>query len=118
VARVIHAMRPAEARESKPARGAGKGKLLVARTVSPTDVLEYSHRVCEGFATEVGEPNSHAAIIARNLRVPFVGKISGLMESVQEDEKAALDAIDGALGLWPPESTLMACRAPRSAAPD
>jgi len=37
VAQVIHAMRPAEARESKPARGAGKGKLLAARTVSPSE---------------------------------------------------------------------------------
>jgi len=115
VAQVIHAMRPAEARESKPARGAGKGKLLAARTVSPTDVLEYSHRGYEGFATEVGGPNSHAAIIARSLRVPFVGKISGLMESVHEDEKAVLDAIDGALEIRPSESTLRACRAKRRA---
>lgn len=98
---IIRAMTPRDSARQPPAHGAGEGKILVTKSISPTQVLDCAHRGYQGFATEIGGPNSHAAIIARSLRIPFVGRIPRLLETVREGAPAILDAVDGNLILWP-----------------
>ncbi len=99
---IIRAMAPSQDSTGQPsAHRAGEGKILVAKSISPTQVLDCAHRGYQGFATEIGGPNSHAAIIARSLRIPFVGRIPRLLETVREGAPAILDAVDGNLILWP-----------------
>lgn len=100
-AHIIRAMSPANTAAQPSAQGAGAGKILVAKSISPTQVLECAHRGYLGLATEIGGPNSHAAIIARSLRLPFLGRVPKLLETAPNNAPATLDAVEGTLTLWP-----------------
>ncbi len=103
---IMQAMRKPQDMPETAARGAGAGMILVATSISPTDVLEYSQRGYQAFATEAGGPNSHAAIIARSMRIPFLGKVPELPEQVSEEDFAILDAIEGVIEIRPTDATL------------
>ncbi|MGF1462134.1 MAG: phosphoenolpyruvate--protein phosphotransferase [Maricaulaceae bacterium] len=69
--------------------------ILAARFIGPAELLDYDRARLRGIAVEEGSPNSHAAIVARALGVPMVGRLDGLLECVESGDAIV---IDGGLG--------------------
>ena len=52
--------------------------ILVARNLGPADLLEYPAGALKGLLLEEGSSASHAALVARALEIPCVGRLAGL----------------------------------------
>jgi phosphotransferase system enzyme I (PtsI) len=91
----------------KPADG--ERLILVARDLSPTDMLHLKERAevdVAGFVTEMGGRNSHTAIMARSLGLPAVLGVANARESVAEGDLVVLDAESGRLHTQPEPAAL------------
>jgi phosphoenolpyruvate-protein phosphotransferase len=70
--------------------------IVVAHELSPSDTIDLDPTVVRGIVTEFGTRTSHAAILARQLGIPAVVAVSGLLDAVY---RARLIAIDGDTGV-------------------
>ncbi|MGN6704140.1 MAG: phosphoenolpyruvate--protein phosphotransferase, partial [Burkholderiaceae bacterium] len=60
--------------------------IVVAHDISPADMLQFRGQAFDGFVTDLGGPNSHAAIVARSLNIPAaVGMRNASMLIAQND---------------------------------
>jgi len=75
--------------------------ILVARNLGPADLLEYDRTKLKGLLLEEGSPASHAAIVARALDIPCVGRLAGLRDKVNERDPVIVDAETGEAFLRP-----------------
>ncbi|MFZ5669279.1 MAG: phosphoenolpyruvate--protein phosphotransferase [Pseudomonadota bacterium] len=75
--------------------------ILVARNLGPADLLEYDRTRLKGLLLEEGSPASHAAIVARALDIPCVGRLAGLRDRVSEGDPVIVDAETGEAFLRP-----------------
>ena len=75
--------------------------ILVARNLGPADLLEYDRTKLKGLLLEEGSPASHAAIVARALDIPCVGRLAGLRDKVNEGDPVIVDAETGEAFLRP-----------------
>jgi phosphotransferase system enzyme I (PtsP) len=83
------------------ARVLPENAILVARSLGPADLLEYDRTRLRGLLLEEGSPASHAAIVARALDIPCVGRLSGLRDRVSEGDPVIVDAESGEAYLRP-----------------
>ena len=74
------------------ARELPENAILIARSLGPADLLEYDRTRLKGLLLEEGSAASHAAIVARALEIPCVGRISGLRDRVSEGDQVIVDA--------------------------
>lgn len=77
--------------------------VLVARDLGPAELLEYGPDRLLGVALEDGAPSSHAAIIARAMGIPMIGRLAGLSTRVEPGDLIALDGEAQEAHLRPPE---------------
>ena len=75
--------------------------ILIARNLGPADLLEYDRTKLKGLLLEEGSPASHAAIVARALDIPCVGRLTGLRDRVSEGDPVIVDAETGEAYLRP-----------------
>ena len=61
--------------------------ILVARNLGPADLLEYPRHKLKGLLLEEGSAASHAAIVARALQIPCVGRLMGLRDRLSEGDQ-------------------------------
>ncbi len=80
--------------------------IIVADTISPTDIANLDLSRLEGVICETGAYSSHAAIIARTLGIPAVMGVSGAMEHIQTGDSIALDGESGEIWISPDEATI------------
>ncbi|MFC7622061.1 PEP-utilizing enzyme [Microlunatus sp. GCM10028923] len=73
----------------------GAGEILVCRTTSPawTPLLSRAAAVI----TEVGSRLAHAAIVARELRIPAVVGAGGAMTSLRDGQRVRVDGTAGTI---------------------
>ena len=83
------------------ARELPDGAILIARNLGPADLLEYDRTKLKGLLLEEGSAASHAAIVARALDIPCVGRLSGLRDRVSEGDPVIVDAETGEAYLRP-----------------
>ena len=74
------------------ARELPENAVLIARNLGPADLLEYDRKKLRGLLLEEGSAASHAAIVARALDIPCVGRIAGLRDRVSEGDMVIVDA--------------------------
>ena len=74
------------------ARDLPENAILIARNLGPADLLEYDRTRLRGLLLEEGSSASHAAIVARALDIPCVGRLSGLRDRVSEGDPVIVDA--------------------------
>ncbi len=73
--------------------------IIVARDLLPSDTAGLDPAFVLGLATEQGGPTSHTAILARQLGIPAVVGVSGLLAAFESMSKVpARLAIDGSAG--------------------
>jgi phosphotransferase system, enzyme I, PtsP len=85
--------------------------ILIARNLGPAELLEYDRAKLRGLLLEDGSPASHAAIVARALDIPCVGRIAGLRDRVSEGDPVIVDAETGEAYLRPRPDVVKAVRA-------
>lgn len=73
----------------------GEVIILVARELMPSDTVHFHRQHIGAFVTERGGTSSHAAILARSLRLPAVVGMHGALSRLQAND---LVLVDGNLG--------------------
>jgi len=84
--------------------------ILIARSLGPADLLEYDRSKLKGVLLEEGSTASHAAIVARALDIPCVGRLVGLRDKVSEGDPVIVDAESGEAYLRPRPDIVAALR--------
>lgn len=93
--RILAGERPGE-------RDLPEDAILVARNLGPADLLEYPRGRIKGLALEEGSAASHAALVARALEIPCVGRLAGLRDRLSEGDTVIVDGETGEAYLRPP----------------
>lgn len=75
--------------------------VLVARTLGPADLLEYPPGSLKGLLLEEGSSASHAALVARALEIPCVGRLAGIRDLLTEGDLVIVDGESGEAFLRP-----------------
>jgi len=75
--------------------------ILVARNLGPADLLEYPRHKLKGLLIEEGSAASHAAIVARALQIPCVGRLAGVRDRLSENDLVIVDGETGEAYLRP-----------------
>jgi phosphotransferase system enzyme I (PtsP) len=78
-----------------------EGAILIARNLGPADLLEYDRTRLKGILLEEGSNASHAAIVAKALDIPCVGRLSGLRDRLTQGDPVIVDAETGEAYLRP-----------------
>ena len=85
--------------------------ILIARNLGPAELLEYDRGKLKGLLLEEGSTASHAAIVARALDIPCVGRLAGLRDKVSEGDQVIVDAESGEAYLRPRPDVVTALNA-------
>lgn len=78
-------------------------RVLVARELSIVDMFNLANEHVLGIVTEEGGLTSHAAILARSMRIPTLIGVAGLLDTVREGDFLILDATEGLVRINPDE---------------
>jgi phosphoenolpyruvate-protein phosphotransferase (PTS system enzyme I) len=87
-------------------QGIKKPTVIVARFLSPGDILAISFKKNIGFSTSVGGPTSHAALMAKSLGIPAVIGIGETAERVPSGINIIIDGYRGLFIINPSPETL------------
>jgi phosphotransferase system enzyme I (PtsI) len=80
--------------------------ILVARDLSPSDVILFKDHQVAAFITDLGGRTSHTAILARSLGIPALVALHSARELVREDELIIVDGTQGVVIVDPEETVL------------
>lgn len=82
------------------------GEIVVADDLLPVDILELKNKKPIGVVTEKGGATSHTLILARQLEIPMICGIKGLLREVKDAKEGILDGWNGKLILDPSKPTI------------
>ena len=80
--------------------------IVLAHNLTPSETANLDRRFVQGFATELGGPGSHTAIVAEGLEIPAVVGIGPFLADVSGGEPVILDGNQGIVILQPDEETI------------
>jgi phosphotransferase system enzyme I (PtsI) len=81
--------------------------ILVARDLSPADVILFKDHQVSAFITDLGGQTSHTAILARSLGIPAIVALHTSRELIREDEVIIVDGTQGIV-IVDPDVTVLA----------
>jgi phosphoenolpyruvate-protein phosphotransferase len=73
----------------------GEPRVLVAETLTPSELVRFAHRGPCAALTETCGSKSHVAILARSLGIPFLTGVASPLARVAEDALVLLDTEQG-----------------------
>ncbi len=80
--------------------------IVVANLLSPSDTVHFNRNFILGFLTDKGGRTSHAAIMARGLKIPAVVNGQQLSQLIAPDSMVILDGFNGTIILNPEPETV------------
>jgi phosphotransferase system enzyme I (PtsI) len=80
--------------------------VLIARDLSPADMMQFKSSVFSGFVTDVGGKTSHTAIVARSMDIPAVVGLRCASELIKPDDCVIIDGDAGVVIVDPSASML------------
>ncbi len=80
--------------------------VLAARRLSVSDMFSLDRKLVLGILAEEGSGTSHAAILARSMRIPTLTGVEDLFERAGEGDLVILDASEGVVRVNPDERVL------------
>lgn len=80
--------------------------IVVARDISPADMLRLRGARFGAFLTDLGGPTSHTAIVARSMNVPAVVGIGNIRALVRDGDLLIVDGMTGSVLVNPPDFIL------------
>ncbi len=87
-------------------RARAEDTILVARDLSPADVILFKDHQVAAFVTDLGGHTSHTAILARSLAIPAIVALHTSRELLREDELIIIDGTQGVVIVEPDETVL------------
>ncbi|MFM7011610.1 MAG: phosphoenolpyruvate--protein phosphotransferase [Betaproteobacteria bacterium] len=84
----------------------GEPLVVIAHDISPADMIRLRGGRFAGFATDLGGPTSHTAIVARSMDVPAVVGLGQVRNLVRDGDIVVVDGVRGTL-LVNPSSTAL-----------
>jgi phosphotransferase system, enzyme I, PtsP len=79
--------------------------ILIAREIGPASLLELDRSCLKALVLEEGSPTSHTAIVARALRLPVVGHVTGILDRVSAADTILVDGENGRVSIRPDDDT-------------
>jgi phosphotransferase system enzyme I (PtsP) len=80
--------------------------VIIARNIGPAELLDFDRDKLMGIALEEGSATSHAAIVAKALGIPLVGRLEGALDRVEDGDAVILDGEFGLLHIRPTADVL------------
>lgn len=84
--------------------------IVFAHDLSPSDTAQMNTRRVRAFATEIGGPTSHTAILAKGLEIPAVVGLGSVMKHLAPESQAIVDGYEGVVILNPTEKEIRQAR--------
>jgi len=84
----------------------GKNRIVIAQELTPSLTMELNTDFIRGFVTDRGGVASHAAILARALKIPAVSGIPGIHDMIFCGTQVLVNGDTGEVVIWPSEKTL------------
>ena len=91
---------------SRSSRRARTPTILVARDLSPADVILFREHPFAAFVTDMGGATSHTAIVARSLNIPAIVALHHSRTMIREDELIIVDGTQGVVIVNPDRAVL------------
>ena len=83
-----------------------RSHIVVASDLAPSDTAALRKDVVSGFATDLGSPTSHTAVMARALEIPAVVALHDITARVYPGDQLLIDGNKGVLIIRPTEEQL------------
>ncbi len=75
--------------------------IIIAKSLGPSELLDYDRTYLKGIALEEGSPTAHVTIIARAMGIPMIGRVRGILSSVEDGENVIVDCEGGHVFIRP-----------------
>jgi phosphotransferase system enzyme I (PtsI) len=75
--------------------------IVVARDISPADMMQFRDVAFTGFVTDEGGTNSHTAIVSRSLGIPAVVGLGNASHLIMQDDWLIIDSDAGVVIVAP-----------------
>jgi phosphotransferase system enzyme I (PtsI) len=89
-----------------PATNGNRKLILVARDLSPADVVQFKQHHFASFITDLGGTTSHTAVVARSLNIPSIVALHHARQLIREDELLIVDGTQGVVIVDPDSQAL------------
>jgi len=89
-----------------PPMGGEERLILVARDLSPADVIQFRQHQFASFITDLGGATSHTAIVARSLNIPSIVALHHARQLIRENELLIIDGTQGMIVVDPDPQAL------------
>ncbi|HUP98733.1 MAG TPA: phosphoenolpyruvate--protein phosphotransferase [Usitatibacter sp.] len=106
--RILAALAGTQRRTMKPVRE--DASILVARDLSPADVILFREHPFAAFITDLGGATSHTAIVARSMNIPAIVALHHSRTLIHEDELIIVDGTQGVVIVNPDKHVLQEYR--------
>ena len=80
--------------------------ILFVEDLTPSDVVNLSHKKIGGLCTERGGKTAHAYIIIKSIGIKTIIDVEDILSNVKDNDLVILDSTDGRLIVSPDEPTL------------
>lgn len=80
--------------------------IVVARDISPADMMQFRDDAFSGFVTDEGGQNSHTAIVSRSLGIPAVVGMGNASRLIEQDDWLIIDSDAGVVIVAPTTQVL------------
>lgn len=80
--------------------------IVVARDISPADMMQFQDSAFVGFVTDEGGYSAHTAILSRSLGIPAVVGMGNASHLIQQDDWLIIDSVAGIVIVAPPQIVL------------
>lgn len=84
--------------------------IVVARDISPADMMQFRDVAFTGFVTDEGGQNSHTAIVSRSLGIPAVVGLGNASRLIQQDDWLIIDSDAGVVIVAPSPQVIVQYR--------
>ncbi len=91
---------------TKPDLALAENSVIIAKELKPSTLIELSENNPAGIVTENGGWTSHTFILARELELPAVTGMKGILRKVTTGQKIVVDGYNGKIILEPKNATL------------
>ena len=80
--------------------------VIIAKEITPSDTSQMDAKFVKGLATDLGGRTSHAAIMARTLRIPAVVGSENVTSSVKSGDMVIVDGLHGNIIIDPSQAEI------------
>jgi phosphotransferase system enzyme I (PtsI) len=106
VERVMKALTGQPGYVPPPSAAVNGAVVLVARDLSPADVMQFRQHQFASFLTDLGGTTSHTAVVARSLNIPSIVALHTARQLIRENDVVIVDGTQGVVIVDPDAQAL------------